>query len=94
MVIGSKKLARLQFEYEGDRPPFIFASTPEEALGICQQLLLSTTQRTENDQSGRKLFTDVDKPTIDELRQLVIEWYVRIYQNINRRVRHTLKSLG
>jgi hypothetical protein len=43
VIIGPPQLARLQFQYEGDPPPFVFAASAEDALSICQQLVLASS---------------------------------------------------
>lgn len=95
MIIGSEQLARLQFQYEGDRPPFLFATTAEEALLLCQRLVAESMSGEERGLNQRNCDVGSAGGTaLDDLRWKITEWYIRVYQNINNRVQYTLESLG
>ena len=85
VIIGSAQLMRLQFQFEGDRPPFVFAASPQEALELCHQLVWASNEDVRDGEGNT---------VIDELRRQVVAWYVRVYQNINNRVGFTLESFG
>jgi hypothetical protein len=75
-------MIRLQFQFEGDTPPFVFADTSEDALHMCQQLLLASSPLTG------------DMAVIEQLRMNILNWYIRVYENVNNRVRYILESFG
>lgn len=99
MIIGSENLRRLQFQYEGDQPPYVYATTSDEALQLCQELVkISKEQLYEHEQRRLRNNSSDDNEryytVVDEMRLDVTEWYARVYQNINNRVRYTLESFG
>lgn len=78
----------------------MYASTPEEALTLCQELVdvsLAQLREEELQRSARggRVSDDTGPVTvIDELRRDIVEWYVRLYDNINYRVGHVLESFS